>query len=94
MMPIIVLNPTAESETRPNQLAPRLSSLQGRKLGVLDNRKANADRLFDLVETIVRERYAAEVVVRCQKPDFSRPAPKAMLQELRECDAVITGVGD
>jgi hypothetical protein len=94
MMPIIVLNPTAESETQPNQLAPRLSSLQGRKLGVLDNRKANADRLFDLVETILRERYAAEVVVRCQKPDFSRPAPDAMLQELRECEAVITGVGD
>jgi hypothetical protein len=93
-MPIIVLDPTASSEAQPNQLAPRLSSLQGRKLGVLDNRKANADRLFDLVETILRERYAAEVVVRCQKPDFSRPAPDSMLHDLRECEAVITGVGD
>ena len=93
-MPMIVLDPTANSETQPNQLAPRLSSLQGRKLGVLDNRKANADRLFDLVGAILRERYAAEVVVRCQKPDFSRPAPESMLRELRDCEAVITGVGD
>jgi hypothetical protein len=93
-VPIIVLDPTANSETQPNQLAPRLSSLQGRKLGVLDNRKANADRLFDLVEAILRERYAAEVIVRCQKPDFSRPAPESMLRELRDCEAVITGVGD
>jgi hypothetical protein len=93
-MPIIVLDPTASSDTPPNQLAPRLTTLQGRKLGVLDNRKANADRLFDLVEAILRERYAAEVVVRCQKPDFSRPAPETMFQDLRDCEAVITGVGD
>ena len=91
---IIVLNPTADTESEPKQLASRLSSLEGRKLGVLDNRKANADRLFDLVESILRERYQADVVVRCQKPDFSRPAPEAMLQEMRDCEAVITGVGD
>jgi hypothetical protein len=93
-MPIIVLDPTASSDTQPNELAPRLTSLNGRRVGVLDNRKANADRLFDVVETILRERYAAEVVVRCQKPDFSRPAPESMLRELRDCEAVITGVGD
>jgi hypothetical protein len=93
-MPIIVLDPTDTSETQPNQLAPRLTSLKARRLGVLDNRKANADRLFDLVEAILRERHAVEVVVRYQKPDFSRPAPDSMLRDLRECEAVITGVGD
>jgi hypothetical protein len=94
MMPIIVLDPTSDTDTQPKALAPRLTSLEGRKLGVLDNRKANADRLFDLVEAILRERYAAEVVRRCQKPDFSRPAPAAMLDDLNSCEAVITGVGD
>jgi 23S rRNA G2069 N7-methylase RlmK/C1962 C5-methylase RlmI len=93
-MPIVVLDPTTQSDTQTNQLATRLPSLVGRRVGVLDNRKANADRLFDLVETILRERYAAQVVVRCQKPDFSRPAPDSMLRELRDCEAVITGVGD
>ena len=93
-MPIVVLNPTADSEMHPAQLAPRLTALQGRKLGVLDNRKANADRLFDLVEAILRDRYAVEVVVRRQKPDFSRPAPESVLHDLGGCEAVITGVGD
>ena len=93
-MPMIVLNPTADSDVHVKQLAPRLPSLEGRKLGVLDNRKANADTLFDLVEAILRERYAAEVVRRCQKPDFSRPAPEGMLRDLQDCEAVITGVGD
>ena len=93
-MPIIVLDPTADSDTSTNQLAPRLTSLDGRKLGVLDNRKANADRLFDLVDAILRERYGTDVLVRCQKPDFSRPAPDALLQDLRAAEAVITGVGD
>ena len=93
-MSIIVLDPTADSQSVPNQLAPRLTGLEGRKLGVLDNRKANADRLFDLVEAVLRERYQTQVVRRTQKPDFSRPAPEAILQELRDCEAVITGVGD
>ena len=93
-MPITVLDPTSESERQPNQLAPRLTSLQGCRVGVLDNRKANADRLFDLVEAMLRDRYQAQVVVRRQKPDFSRPAPSEVLEDLRACDAVLTGVGD
>ena len=93
-MPIIVLDPTSDSEAAPNQLAPRLASLEGCRLGVLDNRKANADRLLDLVEDILRARFGAEVVRRRQKPDFSRPAPRQLLEDLRACDAVVTGVGD
>ena len=93
-MPITVLDPTSHSETQPQRLAPRLTSLAARRLGVLDNRKANADRLFDLVEAILRDRYGAQVVLRRQKPDFSRPAPQPILEDLRACDAVITGVGD
>jgi hypothetical protein len=93
-MPITVLDPTSESEPSAIRLAPRLDRLHGRRIGVLDNRKANADRLFSLVEDILRTRYAAQVVVRRQKPDFSRPAPREMLEDLRACEAVITGVGD
>ena len=93
-MPITVLDPTSESEPSAIRLAPRLDRLHGRRIGVLDNRKANADRLFDLVEASLRDRYGAQVVRRHQKPDFSRPAPHAMLEDLRACDAVITGVGD
>jgi hypothetical protein len=93
-MPITVLDPTTESKAALIPLAPRLPSLEGRRIGVLDNRKANADRVFDLVEDILRARFATEVVVRRQKPDFSRAAPQPLLEDLRACAAVITGVGD
>jgi hypothetical protein len=93
-MPIIVLDPTSASELSQRDLAPRLDSLAGRRVGLLDNRKANADTLFDLVEGILREKHGVESFVRRQKPDFSRPAPPEMLDDLRGCDAVITGVGD
>jgi hypothetical protein len=93
-MPITVLDPTGESATSPSPLAPRLASLAGRRIGVLDNRKANADRLLDLVEDSLRTRCGAEVVVRHQKPDFSRLAAPDILDDLSACDAVITGVGD
>ena len=93
-MPITVLDPTTHSEAAAPRYAPKLPSLEGRRIGILDNRKANADRLLDEVETIMRTRYGVADWVRRQKLHFSRPAPPQQLAELRSCDAVITGVGD
>ena len=93
-MPIIVLDPTSDSDAVAPRLALALPSLEGRRIGVLDNRKANGDRLLDLVEDILRDRYGAEVCMRRRKPDFSRPAPAELLADLQGCAAVITGVGD
>ena len=93
-MPITVLNPTSQSEPRPLQMARRLESLQGTLIGVLDNRKVNADRIFLYVERVLRERYGVREVVWRRKHNFSAPAPAAMIAELSACDAIITGIGD
>jgi hypothetical protein len=93
-MPIIVLDPTAQSETAVPSYAPLLPALEGRRIGILDNRKANADRLLDEVERIMRARYGVQAAVHVRKSDFSRPAAPALLAELSACDFVITGVGD
>jgi hypothetical protein len=93
-MPIIVLDPTTQSEAAAPRYAPKLPSLAGRRIGILDNRKANADRLLDEVQSILCARYGVIGCVRSQKLHFSRPAPPELLAELRSCDAVITGIGD
>ena len=93
-MPITVLNPTSHSEAEPHRLALPLTSLDGALIGVLDNSKVNADRMFRYVETILREQYGVREVLWRRKHNFSQPAPPTLLAELSACDAIITGVGD
>lgn len=93
-MPITVLDPTSQSEPEPPRLAPPLPSLVGSLVGILDNGKVNSDRLLQYVEAILRREYGVREVICRKKPDFSRPAPLALLAELRACDAIITATGD
>jgi hypothetical protein len=93
-MPITVLDPTGQSEAEAPRLAPPLPSLKGALVGLLDNGKANADQLLAEVERLLRAEYGVRELLYRRKPDFSRPAPAALLAELRACDAIITAVGD
>ena len=43
---IRLYDPTAEPRTIPVELAPRLTSLAGKRIGILDNTKANAGTLM------------------------------------------------
>ncbi len=93
-MPIIVLDPTVASAPAPARLASRLTSLAGRRIGLLDNGKVNVDRFLDHVETMLRAEHGIADVLRRRKPNMSAPAPDAMLAELAACDAVLSAVGD
>lgn len=75
-------------------LAPRRDDLDGCRLGLLDNRKGNANVLLELVAAELAQdgARAAELV---EKRIFSRPASAGDLARLRsQADAVITAVGD
>jgi hypothetical protein len=93
-MPITVVNPTSQGDPDALRLAPALPSLEGCLLGLLDNGKANSDRLLGRIADILRERHGVRELMRRQKPDFSRPAPAELLRELSACDAIITAIGD
>jgi hypothetical protein len=93
-MPIVVLNPTSQTEALPQRLAPPLTSLRGAVVGVVDNGKVNADRILQHVETLLRQEYGVREVLWRRKHDFSRPAPAGLLAELSAADAIITGIGD
>lgn len=93
-MGIKVLDPTLDAETEAVGLAARLSSLEGRTVGLLDNHKHNVDRFLDHVESLLRSRHGVKLVVRVLKPDQSRPAPPEALAELSRCDAAVSAVGD
>ncbi len=76
-------------------LAQRLDSLDGIRLGVLDNAKWNASALLRRVVAHVEANAAPAAVNRYAKDSFSRAAPDALLDRIAaENDAVITAIGD
>jgi hypothetical protein len=93
-MSIRVLDPTVETAPAKAGVTPRLTSLAGRTIGLLDNGKINVRALLDHMERILRAQYGVHNVIRLRKPDFSRPAPAPVLAAMQGCDAVISAVGD
>ena len=91
----VLVNPTTEAIVAPFDGAPRLASLAGTRLGVIDDSKRNADALLEELVDLLRTRYEISEVKWHRKPSASRPADPAAIKELVEnCDSVIIAIGD
>ena len=89
----IVLDPTSERTPAERPAAPRLDSLQGRRVGLLDISKPRGDVFLDRLEELLSGRGA--VVARYRKPTFTKPAPVDLRQEIAtHCEAVIEALAD
>ena len=89
---ISVYVPTGEVDTRSRQLAPRLKSLRGARIGILDNCKEFADVVLRGVAEALRRDHGVERIRFWRKSYLG--VPSAYAQEMAaECDAVINGVG-
>jgi hypothetical protein len=88
------LDPT-DSVAVPRKIAPRLESLDGKTITLLDISKAKGNHLLDRLEELLRERAHPAAIVRRKKPTFARPAPEDLRQEILErSDAVIEALAD
>ena len=90
---MLLYDPTAEPRRIDAQLAPRLTSLSGKRAGILDNGKANAGTLMLAVTRILQERYGVTDVVKRNKPVAGPPAPE-ILEDLSKCDFALVGSAD
>lgn len=92
MSPFGVRMPRPETAST---LAPRRPSLEGVRLGLLDNGKRNAGQILERVLEELSHELEPSTVVRRRKPGAGVPGPQDLLDEMRaECDVVIVGVGD
>jgi predicted 3-demethylubiquinone-9 3-methyltransferase (glyoxalase superfamily) len=92
---VTVLHPATEDVAEPQCLAPRLSSLQGRTVGLIDNRKRNANVHLEALGHLRQDRYGVSPVVTYRKISQSMPTPDEVLDQLAsECDAIIHAVAD
>lgn len=93
-MMIRVLNPTNESVVATLNPAPRLVSLEGKTVGLISNGKEGTAGFFAHVDRLLRERYqVAEVILRT-KSNYSAPAEDEIIDEAKNWDLAISGLGD
>ncbi len=88
-----VYDPTAEPKVASVRLAPRLDSLAGARVGILDNGKPNADILMLSVAKRLQELHGIREVLKREKP-IAGPPPPDVLADLMTCDFVIVGSAD
>jgi hypothetical protein len=86
----VLYDPTAEPRILATGLAPRLASLEGKRVGILDNSKANAGTLMLAVAERLKEQYD---VVKREKGIAGAPSPD-ILAALTTCDFVLVGSAD
>ena len=92
-MPRILLDPTHERSPATRARLPRLPSLAGVAVGLLDISKARGDVFLDRLEA--RLAAAGARVRRYKKPTFTKPAPVDLRQQIAvECGAVIEALAD
>lgn len=90
-----LVNPTTEPVIAPFDGAPRLLTLAGARLGLIDDSKRNADALLEELSETLRTRYEIAGVQWHRKPSASRPAdPEAIAALVKDCDAVVIAIGD
>jgi hypothetical protein len=91
--PRVLLDPTSERSPAVRERVPRLDTLDGKTVGLLDISKPRGDLFLDRLERHLRERGAA--VKRYKKPTFTKPAPVDLRHEIAvECDAVVEALAD
>lgn len=88
-----LLDPTHERSPAVRKRLPRLASVAGVSVGLLDISKARGDVFLDRLAT--RLAAAGAEVRRFKKPTFTKPAPVDLRQQIAvECGAVIEALAD
>jgi hypothetical protein len=92
---LVLIKPVNEAILEQSSYAPRPTGLEGKRLGLLDNSKNNADRFLEMVAKILDEQYGFRNIVRHRKPSASKPVAPEVIEEWKKlCDLAIVGVGD
>ena len=76
------------------QLAPRLDTLKGKTIGFISNGKEGTKGFFTHLEKMLCEEFGVAKLVKRTKSNYSAPADKHIVDEIKGWDAVVSGIGD
>jgi hypothetical protein len=89
-----VLDPTNEAKAAGGQPAPRPLSLNGKTVGLISNGKEGTKGYFAHLDRMLREDLGVANVVWRTKSNYSAPADRHIIDEIKTWHAVVAGVGD
>jgi hypothetical protein len=95
-MPTTLINPLDERQTAGASAAPRIDTLKGKTIALLDISKPGGRVFLNRIEALLRDRYEVAEVIRDAKPTFAKPAPPEVIARLRRArvQAVIEALAD
>src|SRR2546428_6208112 len=92
---IELLDPTAEVATQTIAYVDRPASLEGKRVGLIENTKFNSDRLLAKIGDVLKAEYGVAEWRMFRKHNASVPAHEEIIQEIRRsCDVMVAGIGD
>jgi hypothetical protein len=87
--------PTSTAPKRKAFRAPALASLDGTRIGILENGKLNAEEMLREVADLFVQRHGCTIRMLASKGNASAPAPASTLVKVaQDVDFLITGLGD
>ena len=93
-MTLRVFDPTNERKVAGGEPAPRPSTLAGKTIGLISNGKEGTKGYFAQLERMLREEFGVAEIVWRTKSNYSAPADAGIVDEIKNWQAVVTGVGD
>ena len=95
-MTLITLDPTGVREVSLRSIAPRLTTLNGKRVGLLHNVKVNARELLQEMGGALSQRYSVTLLppLLTDTPNGMLASPEQLRRLAQEADLVLTGLGD
>jgi hypothetical protein len=92
---VAVFDPRGTVDAEEIPVAPRVATLAGLRLGVLDNSKWNANKLLRGASAVLAEAAPFAAISYYVKHSFSKDAAPELIDEIaRASDLVLTAIGD
>jgi hypothetical protein len=94
-MSLQIYDPTTEASGRSVSFAPRPKSLDGLRIGLVDNTKHNSDQLLLRIAGILEREHGAKAHVIRRKHSAGAAPHAEIIEEFKaNCDIIVAGVGD
>ena len=88
-------SPLSTTPKRKAFRAPALASIDGLRIGILENGKLNAEEMLHEVAELFVQRHGCTVRSLASKSNASAPAPaNTLVKVAQDVDFLVTGLGD
>jgi len=74
--------------------APRLSDLENKVVGLIDDSKENAKEILEVALEVLKGKFGVKQIEYHRKPSASKPADPEIIREMAsKCDYVLVAIG-